>query len=498
MKVMKTKNYMKRKILLTVFALALVGIFAWAQGYYGIYKNGAATEWIPSDQVDSVKVEDESVNFYKANSLVQTLAIADIDSLVAVDYDDDAIHLLGPAQDGTVDLNTVDSITFSWTLADGVENYTLKLGTQADLSDAKYIYLDKVSRKTFTADKMYDYLTLLDIDYALTDLYWTVEDIDGNAAAATPAKFKVRKRPKGYLEVLLGNEGVAFTTGQISKEETSVPARALVVDNDNNIFAVVREGATANQGVAVISEAKDSVSKLAGGTYMTTCAINRNTGDVYVQSSYAGYAVYRPANNYAMEWYSCTVPNGINAGNVCGAAYKDGYLYLKDATEVKMAKVNLADNTVSLIENSNPSHFYPNGMAMAFNPVKPNLLYYTFNLSVYSLDVSDPNASPVLVVTATSEEMQTPIHGICFDPKGNAYLANRNGSHAIWMLTSDGALIKVIGNGPGNVDGPQATAKMTHPASIGIGSNGCLYISQYGNVISSRIRKYTPHVPTEE
>ncbi|MDR2682414.1 MAG: hypothetical protein LBB64_00915, partial [Dysgonamonadaceae bacterium] len=78
------------------------------------------------------------------------------------------------------------------------------------------------------------------------------------------------------------------------------------------------------------------------------------------------------------------------------------------------------------------------------------------------------------------------------------YLTNRNGTHAIWMITSDGALIKVIGNGMGNVEGGQATAKLSYPAGIGIGGNGCLYISQYGSTSSSRIRKYIPHVPSEE
>jgi sugar lactone lactonase YvrE len=168
---------------------------------------------------------------------------------------------------------------------------------------------------------------------------------------------------------------------------------------------------------------------------------------------------------------------------------------MKDASAGKMVKVDLETKMVSEVENSDPSHYYSGAMAMAFNPIKPNLLYYTYGNSVYSLDVSNSAAAPVLVINTG---LSNPIHGICFDPKGNAYIANRNGTHAIWMITSDGALIKVIGNGEGNVDGPQATAKMTYPSAIAINSNGCLYINHYGSTVSSRIRKYTPHVPSEE
>jgi hypothetical protein len=131
---------------------------------------------------------------------------------------------------------------------------------------------------------------------------------------------------------------------------------------------------------------------------------------------------------------------------------------------------------------------------MAVNPLQPNLLYYVFASKVYTLDltkdVNDASAKTEIV----SSGLNT-VTGICFDAKGNAYLAERNGRHGIWMITSDGALIKVIGNGSGNVEGGQATAKMTSPSSIDFGGNGCLYLSQHN--AGGRIYKYTPYQPAD-
>ncbi|MDR1335288.1 MAG: metallophosphoesterase [Tannerella sp.] len=78
---MKKKNYMNRKVLLTVFALALVGMIAWAQDYYRLYTGAGESVQISGNAIDSVKVESGSLKFYEGNAASYTQALSGIDSL---------------------------------------------------------------------------------------------------------------------------------------------------------------------------------------------------------------------------------------------------------------------------------------------------------------------------------------------------------------------------------------------------------------------------------
>ncbi|MDR2627764.1 MAG: metallophosphoesterase, partial [Dysgonamonadaceae bacterium] len=78
---MKTKNYMNRKTLLTVLALALVGIFAWAQDFYRLYKDGVEIARIQGNPIDSVKVEGNDLNFYRNGAVHYTQTRDDVDSI---------------------------------------------------------------------------------------------------------------------------------------------------------------------------------------------------------------------------------------------------------------------------------------------------------------------------------------------------------------------------------------------------------------------------------
>jgi hypothetical protein len=503
MKVMKTKNYMNRKTLLTVFALTLVGIFAWAQDYYCIYKNGAETARIAADQVDSVKVEGESVNFYKANSVVQTLAIAEIDSLIVADYNADEIHLLAPAQDGAVDLNEVDDVTFSWTLVDGVEGYTLKLGTQADLGDAKYIYLSNVSQKTYTADEMYDHLTFLGIGYSLTDLYWTVEDTDGTVAAATPSKFKVRKRPKGTLTTLAGHASEAvFVAGKLSETKVRLRARSLVVDGNNNILAFQRDNST--YSAILISEARDTVALRNAGENITVnnAVVDPATNIIYAGADHTAglYWVYDPADNWIPKSvaYTGDIPTTPTDKHATGIAYHDGNLYLKYTGNANLYKVNLTSNVSEIVNTK-----MWNVQGMAINPLDGKLYFTSINTveghtdGVYVVDLSlGADAIPQAVALVDGTIFNTP-ERICFTADGTGYVVARYGQRCIFMITPDGAFIKVLGNGSGHTDGGNNVAKTNSLMGVAAAADGTLYVTESANNYGW-FRKYTPHVPSGE
>jgi sugar lactone lactonase YvrE len=497
---------MNRKTLLTVFALAFTGMIAWAQAYYCIYKSGAEPVWIASELVDSVKVEGESVNFYKANSLVKTLAIADIDSLVTVDYDDDAIRLLAPTSNGAIDLNTTPDVTFSWTLADGVEGYTLKLGTQADLSDAKNIYFSNVSRKTYTADEMYDYLTLLGIGYSLTDLYWTVEDTDGNVAAATPAKFKVRKRPKGILTTLAGHASeAAFVAGKLSETKVRLRARSLVIDGNNNILAFQRDNNI--YSAILISEARDTVAlRNAGANILVNNAVvDPATNIVYAgaENTAGSYWVYDPADNWKPKSvaYTGDIPTPSDNKHATGIAYHNGNLYLKYAGIANLYRVNLTSNVSEIV---NTKIWEVQGMAI--HPVNGKLYFTSINTSggnkdgVYAVDLSlgaDADPQPVaLVNTEEANTFNTP-ERICFTADGTGYVVSRYGQRCIFMLTPDGAFIRVLGNGNGHTDGGNSVAQTNSLMGIAAAADGTLYVTESANYYGW-FRKYTPHIPSEE
>jgi hypothetical protein len=502
MNVMKTKNYLSRKTLFTVFALALAGMIALAQDYYRIYKDGVETIRIPGSAIDSVKVEDDKLNFYGNDALLYAQPWNGVDSLTVAALEDNAIRLLSPVRDAAIDLNSKSSLSFFWSPIAGVEAYTLKLATAEDMSDAKSIYLGNNSYKTLTADEMYDYLSLLNIEYNLTDLYWTVEDTDGNVAAAAPSKFQVRKKPKGILSKVVGlgdaNTTPSFIEGKLI--EGKAWARVVCVDTDNNIFAFVRDGDL--RLLALISEARDTVEKKTNTTYATTAtAIDKSTGIVYAIGDHCGtlgsarYLKYDPANNYAEEDVTITLPTtdqGTARSNGTAIACHDGYLYLRYSLGKYLYKVHLSTGAISVASEVTDA-----ATCMAINPLQPNLLYYAYSSKVYTVDLTKAvdDATAKTEIVGSGPGLNT-VTGICFDAKGNAYLVERNNQRAIWMITSDGALIKVIGNGAGYVEGGQATAKMTTPSSIDIGGNGCLYVTTHVN--TGYVWKYTPHVPSEE
>jgi endonuclease/exonuclease/phosphatase family metal-dependent hydrolase len=480
----KRKKSNKRDLTAAMLLFTAVCI-AFAGDYYHLYRNGAEIAQIAGERVDSVKVEGGMIRFYEREAMVWSGAVTGIDSLTVSDVS--TVQLLLPAQDASVDLNQVDSLAFAYIPAPGVEKYVLTLSRNQDLSEAVNIPLGNVRKRTFHADDLYGCLLAIGVDYAATPVYWSVAPIDADEEdkAAAPQKLTLRKRHKGRLLTVTGDGVQAFRPGTLA--EGRIRARALCVDANNNIFAFMRDNDVAVMALA--SEAGDTLAQKDSGILIEACDINRSTGVVYaVGDGHAGrYFTYEPARNYVRRELVYSTA-GLNvSGNGRGVAYNphDDHVYLKYSGG-PLIKVN-AKKSSSVAQ---VSAVMGDCRAMAFHPLEPDMLYYTFNGSVYRLDVSKGlNDADALEEIVDSSAGLNTVTGICFDGMGNAYLTERYTHHAVWMLTSDHALIRVIGHLNGSFEGARDGARLSGPSSVGVGSDGSLYIAEWGTAC---IRKYLP------
>lgn len=78
--------------------------------------------------------------------------------------------------------------------------------------------------------------------------------------------------------------------------------------------------------------------------------------------------------------------------------------------------------------------------------------------------------------------------GLCQDDNGNIYVADQ-GNNTIRKIAVNGSVITIAGdNAAGFADGISETARFNQPASITFGTDGNLYVADYGN---NAIRKVT-------
>jgi hypothetical protein len=219
------------------------------------------------------------------------------------------------------------------------------------------------------------------------------------------------------------------------------------------------------------------------------------------------YGYYNLSNNTRATVTYKYNPSVVLTGP-SGAAYTaqgidynkaDGCLYIKylSGTTHHLIKIanfedgDLANDTALLVSTA-----MKGCNEMRFHPTDPNMLYYVYDTKICRLDVSDPNATEE-VLYEYSDIIST-IYGLCFDDKGNLYFTSRYGYRGFYMVTPDGATIKLSGaNGysDGHVDGDWTVAtKLAAPTAITFSkANACFYIGEYN---SRYVRKYTPYVPS--
>lgn len=310
------------------------------------------------------------------------------------------------------------------------------------------------------------------------------------------------------VSTIVGNGTKAFKAGTLAQGQ--VYARYISVDNDNNIFASVRdEGAF---GLVRINETENIVTPLIMNTTNTTFnpnapCIDLATGIVTVPHDGVKESFYTfdPREGWAPRQRTMKIQDitSITASYKYTMAFceYDGYVYSRygDGSVVKM-NPETYETTIVYKTNSGA------GYGLAFSTSEPYLLYFSFhsNVSGYehsicTLDVRDPRAS------GSFKKISSPLIGaghkdgpieaaqfnqprqIFFDPDGNLFIADY-GNHCIRMVSPENIVSTVVGQPgvPGWKDGGPSEALFNSPWGLAVGKDGTVYVSDYGN---ARIRK---------
>ena len=96
------------------------------------------------------------------------------------------------------------------------------------------------------------------------------------------------------------------------------------------------------------------------------------------------------------------------------------------------------------------------------------------------------NTSTGAVSTYASWESYQGVRGMAFDPSGNLYASCVSG--IIYKITPSLTNSVFVGSTNGDVDGNGTSARLNAPAFMQFGSDGNLYVSDYGN---AKIKKIT-------
>jgi DNA-binding beta-propeller fold protein YncE len=316
------------------------------------------------------------------------------------------------------------------------------------------------------------------------------------------------------VATITGNGEKMFQAGLLA--EAKVHARYLSVDKENNIFASIRD--EWYFGFARINESENIVDALIMDDHHLTqtwgATLNPNgsfvdpeTQIVYVaaDNATAFYVTFDPREAWAMRTHKFqmhpSVISLIGDARANGLAFcnYDSCLYIRYTTG-PLIKVH-PDTQESELVCETPSGTGHYGLA--FHPLEKYLLYFSFTDNVLGhrhgisvLDVRNPESG--LKKLNTSEVaghrdgpiaqalFNTPWQ-ICFDAQGNLFVAER-GNHCIRMVSTDNMVSTVLGQPgvAGREDGGKETALFNTPSGIGVGGDGSIYVSDFGN---ARIRK---------
>src|SRR5690606_19257493 len=312
------------------------------------------------------------------------------------------------------------------------------------------------------------------------------------------------------VSTITGNGATAFRAGTLAQAQ--VYARYLSVDNEQNLFASVRDAGS--WGVVRINERENIVSPLIMNTSSSTLnpnapAVDLSTGILTVPHDGAkdGFYNFDPKEGWAPRPRAMKIsPQDLSTISVnwkytmaysaydgCFyARYGDGWIVKMDATTYE----------TELVYKTNEGA----GYGLIFDPQRPYLLYMTFHTnvtgyqnSICTLDIRDPSAPGAF------NKISTPLTGaghrdgpietaqfnqprqLAFDQDGNLFIADY-GNHCIRMMTSDGVVQTVVGQPgvAGMEDGGRLEALFRNPWGLAVGQDGTVYISDYGN---ARIRK---------
>lgn len=311
------------------------------------------------------------------------------------------------------------------------------------------------------------------------------------------------------VSTITGNGVTTFKEGNLAQAQ--VYSRYITVDEENNIFASVRDGGT--YAVVRINERENIVTPLIMSS--SSSPLNPNGGTIHPETGvlyvpHDGnkfiYYTFDPRELYAprertMKFDPAEV-NQFTGLYKYGIAYctYDRHMYTRlNSGEIVKINPETFESTVIFRPVSNA------GYGLAFHPLKPYLLYLSFHSgtglanAIYSLDIRDPNnpesfkrlSSPLTSTGHRDGPFETAQFNsprqLSFDKDGNLFIADY-GNHCIRMVTPNNMVQTVVGipGTAGMQDGDKSGALFRNPWGIAVGNDGTVYISDYGN---ARIRK---------
>jgi sugar lactone lactonase YvrE len=140
---------------------------------------------------------------------------------------------------------------------------------------------------------------------------------------------------------------------------------------------------------------------------------------------------------------------------------------------------------------TNARFYFPKGIALdasgniyVADDINSRIRKITPAGTVTTLAGSTPGSTDGI---GTAAQFRSP-RGVTVDATGNVYVADA-GNHRIRMITPDGTVSTIAGNGVGVTDGEIAVAKFNTPAGIVLDPAGTIYVADDEN---ERIRKITP------
>ncbi|MDE6345471.1 MAG: IPT/TIG domain-containing protein [Muribaculaceae bacterium] len=291
-------------------------------------------------------------------------------------------------------------------------------------------------------------------------------------------------------------------TGNLA--QTSMPpVTYLAVDNDNNIFASLRNrGSYYNNNKVMMVNEDEDFSKIlipdTGAPLNQPCMLDD------------GKTVYIPTDN-GLEYWTMSSDNmwspmkqslKPNTGQTLTFDYKhsfamckyDGYMYVRSKNGI-LYRFDPMSGLTTQVANGLMSG---SDSYMTFSSKNPTMLYlaYTNNHCIYSYDILTGKHELIAGISSQSgyidgngaSAMFNEPRQLILDENDDMYIADTN-NHCIRKVTPDGKVSTVIGipGEAGYQDGAPDEALFNRPFGVCINKDGIIYIGDFDNQCIRRL-----------